>query len=232
MATSNHSHCLTLIFSLQTLEKKHFANAPRIPPTGEQAVEITDEETDDEENMVHVLLGDEEQARSAPGMCAICLSPFSEGETISWSSLPQCQHAFHTDCVIPWLAKQQQEAKCPVCRQDFCTIAEEPITQRYDEDDSFFRTFSQALLLSQLYGTNHPTGRSLQEIMASVLPQATDSLAISFPPHNNNNGETELVQSPTAGDNNVPTRDQTSTTSHPHESHSSDNNDEEDLPPR
>eukprot|EP00929_Paragymnodinium_shiwhaense_P014513 TRINITY_DN122424_c0_g1_i1.p1 TRINITY_DN122424_c0_g1~~TRINITY_DN122424_c0_g1_i1.p1 ORF type:complete len:381 (-),score=46.14 TRINITY_DN122424_c0_g1_i1:61-1203(-) len=46
-------------------------------------------------------------------MCAICCTDFEDGETVS--TLPGCQHAFHSDCVSLWLA---QASTCPVCRAD------------------------------------------------------------------------------------------------------------------
>lgn len=44
--------------------------------------------------------------------CSICLDPFKEGDHIS--VLP-CKHAFHYDCIKPWLG--EANACCPVCKQ-------------------------------------------------------------------------------------------------------------------
>jgi len=44
--------------------------------------------------------------------CSICIEDFEEGEKIRL--LPRCGHAFHTDCIIPWLTERQ--GCCPYCK--------------------------------------------------------------------------------------------------------------------
>lgn len=46
--------------------------------------------------------------------CSICIDEFEEGETIRL--LPRCGHAFHTDCILPWL--QDRQGCCPLCKKD------------------------------------------------------------------------------------------------------------------
>eukprot|EP00531_Pseudo-nitzschia_arenysensis_P009441 CAMPEP_0116122034 /NCGR_PEP_ID=MMETSP0329-20121206/4004_1 /TAXON_ID=697910 /ORGANISM="Pseudo-nitzschia arenysensis, Strain B593" /LENGTH=761 /DNA_ID=CAMNT_0003615865 /DNA_START=518 /DNA_END=2803 /DNA_ORIENTATION=+ len=46
--------------------------------------------------------------------CSICIDEFEEGETIRL--LPRCGHAFHTDCILPWL--QDRQGCCPLCKTD------------------------------------------------------------------------------------------------------------------
>ena len=58
-------------------------------------------------------------SRLVPAACAICLCPYEEGEHVTWSPRQECQHAFHSECLIPWLAKTE-EPTCPLCRQDYC----------------------------------------------------------------------------------------------------------------
>eukprot|EP00879_Flechtneria_rotunda_P001007 GHRR01001143.1.p1 GENE.GHRR01001143.1~~GHRR01001143.1.p1 ORF type:complete len:683 (+),score=290.06 GHRR01001143.1:1311-3359(+) len=47
--------------------------------------------------------------------CIICQSPYAAGEELMY--LP-CLHAFHTDCIKPWL--EGHSKKCPVCKTDVC----------------------------------------------------------------------------------------------------------------
>lgn len=114
-----------------------------------------------EDNGVVRLPSDRQNAnRTVPGCCAICLCPYVDGDQISWSSgSSSCLHAFHTDCVLSWLAKKE-EPQCPVCRQPFCARAHVSDINLLDssspaaysaEPPSFFDSFSQAFALSQFY---------------------------------------------------------------------------------
>lgn len=62
-------------------------------------------------------------ARLVPGFCTICLSGFTVGSNICWSSNSQCEHCFHCDCIEEWITKQLSSSKtnpvCPCCRRDF-----------------------------------------------------------------------------------------------------------------
>ena len=44
--------------------------------------------------------------------CSICIDDFEDGETIRL--LPRCGHAFHTECILPWLTERQ--GCCPCCK--------------------------------------------------------------------------------------------------------------------
>eukprot|EP00550_Attheya_septentrionalis_P001472 CAMPEP_0198291458 /NCGR_PEP_ID=MMETSP1449-20131203/8976_1 /TAXON_ID=420275 /ORGANISM="Attheya septentrionalis, Strain CCMP2084" /LENGTH=549 /DNA_ID=CAMNT_0043990099 /DNA_START=178 /DNA_END=1827 /DNA_ORIENTATION=+ len=44
--------------------------------------------------------------------CSICIDDFETGEKIRL--LPRCRHAFHTDCIMPWLTERQ--GCCPLCK--------------------------------------------------------------------------------------------------------------------
>jgi hypothetical protein len=46
--------------------------------------------------------------------CAICLSRFAEGEVVCESNNPHCHHAYHRDCLEPWLLRHE---RCPICRE-------------------------------------------------------------------------------------------------------------------
>jgi hypothetical protein len=45
-------------------------------------------------------------------MCSICIDEFEAGERLTL--LPRCQHAFHRDCIMPWLMERQ--GCCPLCK--------------------------------------------------------------------------------------------------------------------
>lgn len=110
--------------------------------------------------------------RSVSGLCAICLCPYSAGEKLTWSPKTACQHAFHKDCLIQWLAKKE-ELKCPVCRQDYC----EPI--HVDEafpgsEDLFLDSFALALN----YARSHASRSWVNEVSRS----SGTGLALGFEP--------------------------------------------------
>mmetsp|Transcript_9740 Transcript_9740/g.17159 ORF Transcript_9740/g.17159 Transcript_9740/m.17159 type:complete len:394 (+) Transcript_9740:194-1375(+) len=74
---------------------------------------LQDEETG------HLKLGN---GTLVPNCCAICLTGYEVGDTVIWSSNPDCAHAFHQDCVVGWLVKMQPETPCPCCRQEFTDL--------------------------------------------------------------------------------------------------------------
>ena len=73
--------------------------------------------------------------RVVPSMCAICLSSYRKGESVSWSASPQCSHAYHTSCIVQYAQtedRRRMEAlgddtdkkldvsvPCPLCRSPF-----------------------------------------------------------------------------------------------------------------
>ena len=88
---------------------------------------------------------DNKESRKAPMFCAVCLSEYEKGETISWSMNEHCTHVFHTYCVIEWFVangrKQSSmqrfpdnpskekllnyQLDCPCCRQSFVILEDE-----------------------------------------------------------------------------------------------------------
>lgn len=62
-----------------------------------------------EEGMMNIDLGE--------NLCPICIEPFQVGEGVAWSRLGHCRHAFHYDCLLPWLV--MGHTLCPVCREEY-----------------------------------------------------------------------------------------------------------------
>jgi hypothetical protein len=60
-------------------------------------------------------------------ICSICIDEFEPGEKLT--VLPRCRHAFHKDCIHPWLTERQ--GCCPFCKTDVVAS-----TQETDSDDS------------------------------------------------------------------------------------------------
>jgi len=116
---------------------------------GGSIVLYTVEEDIESENAARVRLPDSatNANRTVPGFCAICLCPYEPGDQLTWSPKSACQHAFHTDCIVPWLAKKDEQ-KCPVCRQDFCQpvqVEDEFLQHHHHPDDLFLDSFALAL---------------------------------------------------------------------------------------
>lgn len=63
--------------------------------------------------------------------CSICIDDFEEGETIRL--LPRCGHAFHTDCILPWLTERQ--GCCPCCKAPvICPNASEEAKENENDE--------------------------------------------------------------------------------------------------
>jgi hypothetical protein len=86
------------------------------PETFQQPVICTEE---DEHARLYLRLpvhGEDETFRSVDAHCAVCFSEYEEGDQVVWSGL-HCRHAFHYDCMLPWLVKGKK--RCPICRDWF-----------------------------------------------------------------------------------------------------------------
>jgi hypothetical protein len=53
-------------------------------------------------------------------VCSICIEEFQHGEMVRL--LPRCGHAFHTDCILPWLTERQEY--CPFCKTAVLSLQE------------------------------------------------------------------------------------------------------------
>ena len=77
---------------------------------------ICTEDADDAHLYMHLPVFKHGHRRSVDADCAICVSQYEEGEKVVWSNL-ECKHAFHEECIMPWLAKGKK--RCPICRHWF-----------------------------------------------------------------------------------------------------------------
>lgn len=75
------------------------------------------------DNIPSVEEGGEEELKSVPNNCAICLDAYVSGDTIVTSCNPLCPHAFHQECIIEWLVKMQEGTPCPCCRRTFVELS-------------------------------------------------------------------------------------------------------------
>lgn len=57
----------------------------------------------------------------SPKACPICCEDYTKGDDIAWSKNEECCHAFHTECIVPWLMEHEE---CPMCRSDYIYINE------------------------------------------------------------------------------------------------------------
>lgn len=52
--------------------------------------------------------------------CSICLNDFDTADKLSGSINRECQHYFHTECILEaFLQRPKPHYECPVCRRDF-----------------------------------------------------------------------------------------------------------------
>ena len=122
--------------------------------TTKPAVVAYDIEEDENAGSVQLPADAVNGSRCIPAVCTICLCPYENGDQVSWSPDTACQHAFHRDCIISWLAKKE-EPKCPICRQDFCQLgdfSEEPEQAQAQVPTlySYSQSLAQALALSRV----------------------------------------------------------------------------------
>jgi hypothetical protein len=79
-------------------------------PPSEQEAEKTEMSEEGLEETAH----DQEGAHSTTcTTCSICIEDFEAGERIR--ILPKCKHAYHTDCLLPWLT--ERHGSCPLCKE-------------------------------------------------------------------------------------------------------------------
>jgi len=82
----------------------------------------------------------EKKKKTVSGTCVICLVEYVKDDVIVLSEDLSCQHVYHKECMVNYLASSAQEKikrplavidnPCPVCRRpDYCTVCDEDVAQ-------------------------------------------------------------------------------------------------------
>lgn len=70
--------------------------------------------------------------------CSICLEPYRENDSVSYSKHQNCNHAFHRSCIVSWL-KDESHNDCPCCRQPYlqpCIAKDDVVSLGYEGSDN------------------------------------------------------------------------------------------------
>ncbi|KAL7468743.1 hypothetical protein ACHAXS_008969 [Conticribra weissflogii] len=70
--------------------------------------------------------------------CAICITEFVTNANDILISLPPCQHAFHKECILPWLLKHR--GYCPLCSEQV-VVENEKRSSELDREEAANRLF-------------------------------------------------------------------------------------------
>ena len=97
----------TLVTNLNNNNNNTFIQINNIPPQQFQNVVVTVDDDDFEKLNSEILTEDHELS------CSICMSHMKKDEKIT---LLNCKHAFHCDCISPYL--KEFNYKCPICRSE------------------------------------------------------------------------------------------------------------------
>jgi len=49
--------------------------------------------------------------------CSICCEDYNKDDDVAMSNNHQCNHVFHTECILEWLYNNEE---CPLCRTNYC----------------------------------------------------------------------------------------------------------------
>ncbi len=83
---------------------------PSAPP-----LRVESENDPDEQHLISFKM----KAEKTSEQCGICLEPYGVVDVTAG----QCLHVFHTACLRGWLAREDSQKLCPLCRNSFhCTI--------------------------------------------------------------------------------------------------------------
>jgi hypothetical protein len=70
---------------------------------------------------------DDEKSESSVSKCPVCWETYAENDKICWSRNPQCNHAFHVECIQLWLLTHD---RCPVCRNKYLVANDDDDIER------------------------------------------------------------------------------------------------------
>ena len=118
--TTSSTANMTSLASSSNLSQSHRSSSESLPSSSfhTNSSTLIDNSAADRNNAF-----EEEELKSVPNNCAICLSEYVSGDTIVTSCDPMCPHAFHQECIVEWLVKMQVGAPCPCCRRTFVELS-------------------------------------------------------------------------------------------------------------
>jgi hypothetical protein len=113
--------------------------------------------------------------------CSICIDDFELGERIR--ILPRCGHAYHLDCIMPWLTERQ--GCCPLCKTSVLEEDESPpsgaTAMREGRQDGLLARVSG--LTSGRRGTRRQSDQAAPlSTSRSSIPAAAPSVSVPSPP--------------------------------------------------
>ncbi|KAL7565154.1 hypothetical protein ACA910_021532 [Epithemia clementina (nom. ined.)] len=132
--------------------------------------------------------------------CDICLLEFESGDVIAWSTNPNCDHAYHSDCISDWLLRQPT---CPSCRQEY--LPSPPSSDNEDDhdeenpfaddgDDLDEEEISSDVFLSSSSASSSSSSSSTASTLSALPEPSHNGVATSE--------EEGLVQTPTGSNSN------------------------------
>ena len=85
-----------------------------------RSTRIRRRKTDIVQRRLASTLRKQSQDYEQPTTCDICLMDYEVGEEVAWSPNDACVHAFHKDCIVDWLLRNEN---CPLCRNDYLHVS-------------------------------------------------------------------------------------------------------------
>jgi hypothetical protein len=76
--------------------------------------------------------------------CAICLCEYDIDDTVVWSCNKECPHAFHDECILEWLVKNQN-GDCPCCRGQFTNVVSKSKEKKDVSVSSSIRSWMESI---------------------------------------------------------------------------------------